>query len=613
MYLLYTSGDASAPDDFVGTDQFPVGAIIGIVLGIIVLVAFAILLGWCYKTGRLSGLGGDDLPSGAIAVEKAYSPSHSASGTENNGFRSWHNMEKMSIVSDSRSNFNLDNDQIMNSLLNVSSTTKNGNSNMRNNNSNNNKGGRGVNQGRYEKNIDRSDSNGVRVERTASISRTPGSSSPGPRPRSRRVEPPKAPSLPNLEGNKKVTSADFDRGELGLRGSDHSMRRRGSTGDVEKEISEKRRTQSGVFENPDSEGYMYDYDQVKKLSGDVEPPVTKTQDFATELQEAIKRNSMKRMNSLSQSDSNVTDPPGAPETSVKAINDADSSSSSGNLNTHTDGEATGPEAHSSPKPSKKKHKGSREKRSPKSSRKNENERSPKLKSKQDKDDGVPPEIYAPIFSDENDNQDYVSNQYQPGYQTGYPMHYDPRYPMGQYPAPGVPPMYPGMPFQQAGQAQWYVENTPTGQQKMAFAMTTHSQGSQDDSRTGNYGNRLGRPNYQSTPYYNNHYGAPQGYNSRSNNPTNALVPAGTILDDPQVPPPGMTVARYDDDPVTGVKTSQVIWTDSKPDPTDPLPGSEGPQITRKTITRITTKTNKDDLPDAPDPRKCQYLILTVIP
>ena len=166
---------------------------------------------------------------------------------------------------------------------------------------------------------------------------------------------------------------------------------------------------------------------------------------------------------------------------------------------------------------------------------------------------------------------------------------------------------PGMPvgpYQQAGQAQWYVQGGPNGQQKMAFAMTTHSQSS-DDALA-----HPGMPNSSSTPYYQNQYGAPQRYQPMDGGPGgpgNSLVPAGTILDDPRVPPPGTSMVRYDDDPKTGVKTSQVIWTDSKPDPTDPPPGSN-PQITRKTITRVTTKGTTDELPDAPNPSKSNNLV-----
>ena len=48
----------------------------------------------------------------------------------------------------------------------------------------------------------------------------------------------------------------------------------------------------------------------------------------------------------------------------------------------------------------------------------------------------------------------------------------------------------------------------------------------------------------------------------------------------------------------------MVWTDTAPDPSDPRPG-DNPQVTRKTVTRVTTKSGFGDLPPASDP--CEYL------
>lgn len=357
-----------------------------------------------------------------------------------------------------------------------------------------------------------------------------------------------------------------------------------------------------MFVNPDKEGYLYDYDQVKNLEGDKkevkESNVGKTQDFGTELRDAIKRASLKRMSDINTSDSDVN---GA-KTDDKTNESSDFASSTA-IN-KTDGETTGPEAHSSPKPTKKKRKSSKERKSPSSRRKHKKDgegspkskhHAPKKETSIDDIEDAPPEVFAPIFSDEDndDTSSHYSHMYQPGYQGQQP----PAPPYNQYPGygnapypyqPGMPGMYPqgyppGAPFQQAGQAQWFMEQQPNGQQKMAFAMQTHSQS--DDSLGGGH---HGPPNYTSTPY------RPSGGKS--------LVPAGTVLDDPQIPQPGTSLMRYDEDPLSGIKTSQVVWTDAKKDPTDPPPDS-ATQVTRKTITRITTRATKEDLPEQSGPSK----------
>jgi hypothetical protein len=78
------------------------------------------------------------------------------------------------------------------------------------------------------------------------------------------------------------------------------------------------------------------------------------------------------------------------------------------------------------------------------------------------------------------------------------------------------------------------------------------------------------------------------------------MPAGNILDDPRIPPPGTTLMNSGVDPHTGVRSSQVVWTDANPDPTDPT--GDNPQITRQTIVRVTARDTEDgqQLPQAPN-------------
>lgn len=605
---------ADAGEEYLGTYRFSAGAIIGIILGIVVLVALAILLGWCYKTGRLPGYSRDEYPPNYKNGNFDNVSKSDKGGSEHN-FVSWNmkEVDKTSTTDLSRSNFDLDNPDMWASLTGPPGEKKAEKKERTRNLGTDSSSGRSYGNNyfktdnqraqydknstaKYYENFDRTDPN--------QLSHSPGS-------RVRR-------NNNNSKANNAQKETTFDAGGQGLKRTGQSERNyENITNQKSKQNGLKKRTGSGLFENPDSEGYLYDYEQVQALSD--ENPQTekkKTQDFETELKQAIRRNSMKRQQSGSGSE-----PPGAPgssEAELNKINFSDDNVSIPRYNVDSDlsssnpglgkGEDTGPDAESSPKPKKKKRKSSKERqKSPKSKRKGAQQNEDRDNITPKSDETEPPEIYAPIFSGE-DNSDPASvpNMYQPGYQGNYPpapYYGDPRYPMPAHPGypPGVPGMPPTGPFQQAGQAQWYVQGGPDGQQKMAFAMTTHSQGSHDDKM-----GHPGMPNSSSTPYYQNQYGAPQRYNKYPNmesgpgGPGNSLVPAGTVLDDPQVPPPGTSIVRYDDDPSTGVKTSQVIWTDSKPDPTDPPPDSN-PQITRKTITRVTTKATTDELPDAPNP------------
>lgn len=600
---IKTFKSADAGEEYLGTYRFSAGAIIGIILGIVVLVALAILLGWCYKTGRLPGYSGDQYPPN---YKTETLDTASKSEKDGNNFVSWNNMkdvDKASTTSVSRSNFDIDNPDMWASLTGPPGGKKSEKQEKTRNLGSDPAGGRSYGNNYYNADIkngkyDKNSANAKYYENFDRNDPTKLSHSPGSRI--------KRNNDTATNGQKETT---FDKGELGLRGTGRGARNTDSSANQKSsDNAMKKRTGSGLFENPDSEGYLYDYEQVQALSDEnPQKEKKKTQDFETELKHAIRKNSLKR-----QSPGNQSDPPGAPGGSSEAeLNFSDGTVSSELSSSNPGlgkGEDTGPDAESSPKPKKKKRKSSKERKSPKSKRKGGQHDEDRENKSPQSDETEPPEVYAPIFTGEESSGDPASvpNMYQPGYQGNYPpapYYGDPRYPTAGYPGypPGVPGMPPTGPYQQAGQAQWYVQGGPDGQQKMAFAMTTHSHSSNDDALA-----HPGMPNSSSTPYYQNQYGAPQRYNKYPNmdtgpgGPGNSLVPAGTVLDDPRVPPPGTSMVRYDDDPTTGVKTSQVIWTDSKPDPTDPPPDSN-PQVTRKTITRVTTKATTDELPDAPNP------------
>ncbi|XP_052780936.1 myb-like protein P [Mya arenaria] len=574
--------DKDGADNYIGTDSFPAGAIIGVILAIILLITAGVLLGWCYKTGRLPGMDPYSYPATKTSTQNLSTINTDTKDGESNngGFVAWHNTEGKNVAKESKSNFDLDDSRVWESLTNVSGSKvssssevisvkppkppPNWNSGRNNNTRNNDNNNRNGNSRGNEGNFQRSDANQL-------------SNSPNSRIRGRNRG--RGGDINDNNGPYNTINDNFTR-EGNDRGSGNS-----GSGLL------KKGRQDGVFVNPDKEGYMYDYDHVKKLEGDKQgnsDPKNKTQDFGSELKEAVRRASLKRQKSENQtSDSDANN--------ANKKNDESSDFASSTALNKTDGETTGPDAHSSPKVKKKKRKSSKERKSPKSGRKHKRgdgsaEGSPKKETSVDDDGEAPPEVYAPIFSGDEDNdvsRDY-SHMYQPGYQGNrppVPPYNNQGYPVGPY-QPSMPGMYPpgypqGVPYQQAGQAQWYMEAQPNGQQKMAFAMQTHSQS--DDSLGGHHG----PPNYTSTPYHR-----PQD--------ASALVPAGTILDDPHIPQPGTSLMRYDEDPLSGAKTSQVVWTESKRDPTDPPPDS-ATQVTRKTITRITAKSTKEDLPDNPGP------------
>ncbi|KAK3585831.1 hypothetical protein CHS0354_038356 [Potamilus streckersoni] len=670
--------DPDAPPDYIGSQKISAGAIVGIVFGILILVAFAILLGWCYKRGKLPCVtkGSTDwgnkhkepmttsYSGGFESVNKVYT-----NGLTSSDFGS---VDKLSNTTGaSKSNFDVDDPHFWNAL-----TDSNPNAKKDKNNLLRSLSAENVQAKTYFKKDEPRQENNFQRDNVTRLSNSPARSRA--RTQGHGNQKPPAYSAENLNNR---DYENLERGEEGLNGKryayNNNLRGRSASQGNKDGEKDKLRPSSGFFENPDAEGYMYDYDHVKTLSsGDVSSekspttPSKKPVDFGAELRDAIRRNSIKRMNkdaqsndpggskeSGNQSDSTPTQPPTdefskidfsdigskkiepyeiKSESSIPEKLNEPSSNADKLKKEASNMEKSESDIEVSPKSKKKKSKSQADNKSRKDTKPEPSEQTSK-KSKfhfhgMESEPAFPPEAYAPIFATDSSLMEhyYPSRQGQ----AGYPPGYDPRFPMAGYP----PGMHPNMSaYQQAGQAAWFVQATPAGQ-KLAFAMSTQNSSEPSKDALENRGNQYsnypygtpgsdvshpGMPGYTSTPYYSQHHpGVPHGqkHNKSRSKPhgrggpdamnNSSLVPAGTILDDPQVPPPGSSLIRYGEDPQTGMKTSQVIWTDSKPDPTDPIPEPGGPQITRKTITRVTMQSTKDDLPNAPSPNLHQLSFQT---
>ncbi|XP_046369555.2 uncharacterized protein LOC124144268 [Haliotis rufescens] len=266
----------------------------------------------------------------------------------------------------------------------------------------------------------------------------------------------------------------------------------------------------------------------------------------------------------------------------------------------------------------------------------------KRKKKRGKDGNIPgsdlpPEAQEPVFTTSAPEAPYdpsASLPYTaygaPSYDAMYPNQYGMPYGMmpmaggfapmpGQNyayyqmgPMPGAPAT--GMPTDQqpmvAGQAAWYVQDTPQGPVKKGFMMTTSQEPSQaskkkrrDRNAPDDYSamDHPGGPGYTSTP--GDALTPKRGRKNRPNIPIDPMDISVIAAGGPP-PEPGAgqrsAVMRAGTDPHTGMQTNQVMWRDTIVDPSDPPPDAN-PQITRKTLTRITTRSGKGDLPTDQNP------------
>lgn len=175
----------------------------------------------------------------------------------------------------------------------------------------------------------------------------------------------------------------------------------------------------------------------------------------------------------------------------------------------------------------------------------------------------------------------------------------------------------------SGKAAWYIESAPTksGPIKTSafFLQTSHpTQKNESVYKNVHYpnnqpmtnGNQFG-PEHTSTPVSTFQPGGhvikpkakPRNRSTTENSKDRFPLSISQTEEGLSKAVPGQksAVVKSGYDPSTGCQTTQVLWTDSIPDPTDPEPGVDNPCITRKTINRITTRSTYGNLPENPFP------------
>lgn len=221
--------------------------------------------------------------------------------------------------------------------------------------------------------------------------------------------------------------------------------------------------------------------------------------------------------------------------------------------------------------------------------------------------GLPPEAFDPVFTTPT-SQEYYPGEFRPPQPFAVPpmfMQYG-MIPMGPGAQTfgyayqqGIPPgSYPEQSVA-ANQGAYFVHSIPTADgnmQNTTFAM--HSSRTPKQMAPKGKRGHPGAPDYTSTPG-----GSPRpGYQGDPSAPDLSLVAAGAAPPDPGPGHRSMAM-KSATDPDTGIHTTQILWTDTVPDPTDPGP-DDSSQITRKTITRVTTCSGHSDLPTQTSTSKC---------
>lgn len=205
--------------------------------------------------------------------------------------------------------------------------------------------------------------------------------------------------------------------------------------------------------------------------------------------------------------------------------------------------------------------------------------------------GLPPEAFDPIFTTPTSQEQYPG-EFRPQQQPMMPF-----MPYGMFPMVPGQQMYayayqaaPQMGAPPGNQSAFFVQSVPTADgsvQNTAFAMhSSRAPKGRDSKGKGGIGmGHPGAPDFTSTPDHRGR-GSPT--------PDLSLIARGAAPPDPGQGHRAMEMKSYAD-PDTGMQTTQVLWTDNVPDPTDPQPGDSS-QVTRKTITRVTTRSGQGDLP-----------------
>ncbi|OWF42502.1 uncharacterized protein LOC110460978 [Mizuhopecten yessoensis] len=615
--------DPNAPEVVEGISHLPVGAIVGIVLALVLLIAFIILLCWCFKNGKLPGMDGRPYKQ----RPKRKPQDRSESGTVNSAFSE----KKVSMNPSRNNNFNLNNQDLWDTMTNASQssmaslttgqpTGKNYNKNM----------------------ISRDGTNGTGRPRRGQYS----------------VSNDSAVLAGNLAKNANngaiATSQETDVDQMyenyDKPAASSTVSRPGrQRKPQESNETETKRPKSGRFETPDEENKEATEEKPTGILAELQKELSRRKSMKegkeTDINDTapggpsskrrgpgVKALLPEEMDSLEDTKFMALDQQSEPLESDKMSNPMLSSS---NPAIRASVNELRPRTEGSPRSKKKKRK---RKKSINDSGPRRHRNAPDTGDEYEPDHPtgytteepmellsriplsdplsslpLPPEALAPVFATDTSTQPhYYSQPDQYGYQPqpadqysqpqiiGYDGYGNPVYGYNNQAPGGVG----GAPYGQAGQPTYYMQ--PDGQVVMIPAPGMEGQPYNQGLQITDMGSP-GAPGYASTPSNhdpNSRHRSPR--HGRKSKPMGLMAtvpggPTGTVLDDPNLPPPGTTMMRTGIDPVSGAQVNQVVWSDLNRDPTDPV-GVDNPQITRKTMVRVTTKANEGGgVPDAPSP------------
>ena len=671
-----------------GTLKLTIGGIIGIIIGIVALIVIAVLLGWCYKTGKLNYYAGrttDDSTKDTVSKSDLTGINNDALTDKSGSAVSeldYRNPAMWNSITESQNTAKLGRNFYQQNATSRFTTRGQRAANGHQQYSNENQGyyqntnqrrPSGNENGAYEKyefqtenaagsdavklNMARNGStdgavwsknNNAALDRNDSKRSSAGKASQG-----------QTDSKDVSENNNALRRDDGTRGSRGSRrstGSNKANTKQENDEDAE-EKEPLNRPPSGLFENPDAEGYLYDYDHVKALSDEnIEPlrPDSDKQGYDAFVRDApggtrLRSSDRESLRGSKRDTENIRasgtgDDLQTPEElgdqdlksdhmmrhqpmDIQSEPESEQISNPNLINAAV--RSTIPNKNESPSTKKRKKKGG------KHGRQKSADQTPEL----------PPEAFEPVFTTPISADPYqpASVPYGPYGAPGYGNNmYPPNQPympfgmmpmsafvpsQGQtvayayqtIPQPGTVP--PGQMQQVAGQAAWMMQSTPTSEgpvNKTAFMVVQgQTTPSETASRLGDSPgdlHNMGHPAYSSTPGTElTPKGRPKLFNHRpggAGRPTDpidlSVIAAGAVPPDPG-PGHRSAVMKSGIDPKTGMQTTQVTWTDNIVDPSDP-PGPN-PQVTRKTITRVTARSGEGDLPEATSTSKYWFTSL----
>lgn len=617
--------DPNAPEVLEGTSHLPVGAIIGIVLALVLLIAFIILLCWCFRMGKLPGMDGRPINK---RRPKARPQDRSLSGTVNSAFS-----EKKVSMDPSRNNkFNLNNQDLWDTMTNASQGS------MASLTTGQPTGKRYINN--FNRNGTNASGRGRRGQDNVTDDSAVLAGNLAKNANNRAINSSQDTDIDQMYENYTSPAASSTVNRPGR------QRRPQEENEVE--------TKRSLIEKPkEKEG------PIKSSETKTDVPEEKPSGMLAELQrELSKRKSMRAAKETDINDTAPGGPSGKPggakallpeemdsldDTKLMSIDqqseplESDKMSnpmlSNANPAIRASVNELRPRTEESPRTKKKKKK---RKKSINDSGPRRHRNAPETGDEYEPDHPtgytteepleplskipytnplssipLPPEALAPVFATDTSTQPhYYTQPDQYGYQPqvgdqyaqpqiiGYDGYGNAVYGYNNQ-APGGAG---GAPYN--AQPTYYMQ--PDGQIVMIPPPGMENQPYNPGLQITDLGSP-GAPGYTSTPSIydpNTRHRSPK--HGRKSKPTGALStvpggPAGTVLDDPNLPPPGTTMMRTGIDPLSGAQVNQVVWSDVNRDPTDPV-GVDNPQITRKTMVRVTTKANEGGgVPDAPSP------------